>query len=90
VLGGQVVAQIAEINGNGTWQRGYVYLGGQLVQNAVYWVHQDPLAKSKRVTNGSGNVVINPTGFYAFSSVQWMIRLITENPGDISVPLFSG
>jgi RHS repeat-associated protein len=60
-LGGEVVAEIAEINGNGTWQRGYVYLGGQLVavqqQNAVYWVHQDPLAKSKRVTNSSGNVV---------------------------------
>jgi RHS repeat-associated protein len=61
VLGGEVVAEIAEINGNGTWQRGYVYLGGQLVavqqQNAVYWVHQDPVAKSKRVTNSSGNVV---------------------------------
>jgi RHS repeat-associated protein len=58
VLGEQVVA---EINANGAWQRGYVYLGGQLVavqqQNAVYWVHQDPVAKSKRVTNGSGNVV---------------------------------
>ncbi|HEV8369855.1 MAG TPA: hypothetical protein VGQ39_18005, partial [Pyrinomonadaceae bacterium] len=61
VLGGQVVAEIAEINGNATWQRGYVYLRGQLVavqqQSAVYWVHQDPVAKSKRVTNSSGNVV---------------------------------
>jgi RHS repeat-associated protein len=58
VLGGQVVA---EINGSGQMQRGYVYIGSQLLavqqQNAVYWVHQDPIAKSKRVTNASGNVV---------------------------------
>jgi len=57
VLGGQVVA---EINGAGAWQRGYIYLGGELVavqQGGVYWVHQDPLAKSKRVTDASGTVV---------------------------------
>jgi RHS repeat-associated protein len=57
VLGGQVVA---EINGAGGWQRGYVYLGGELVavqQGGVYWVHQDPLVKSKRVSNASGTVV---------------------------------
>jgi RHS repeat-associated protein len=57
VLGGQVVA---ELSGAGSWQRGYVYLGSELVamqQSGVYWVHQDPLVKSKRVTNSSGNVV---------------------------------
>jgi RHS repeat-associated protein len=57
VLGGQVVA---EISGSGAFQRGYVYLGSQLValqQNGIYWVHQDPLVKSKRVTDGSGNTV---------------------------------
>jgi len=57
VLGGQVVA---EIDGNGTWQRGYVYQGGQLLavqQGGVYWVHQDPVVKSKRITNSSGTVV---------------------------------
>ena len=56
VLGGQVVAEIA---GAGWWQRGYVYLGGQLlaVQYAgVQWVHQDPVTKSQRVTNSSGAV----------------------------------
>ena len=58
VLGGQVVA---EISGAGVLQRGYVYLGGQLLavqqSNAVSWIHQDPFVKSKRVTNGSGNIV---------------------------------
>jgi RHS repeat-associated protein len=58
VLGGQVAA---EISNSGTLQRGYVYLGSQLLavqqSNAVSWVHQDPFVKSKRVTNGSGTVV---------------------------------
>jgi RHS repeat-associated protein len=57
LLGGQVVAEIAA---NGDWHRGYVYLGGELVavQHAgVFWMHQDPVAKSKRVTNSSGTVV---------------------------------
>lgn len=58
VLGGQIVA---EISSSGALQRGYVYLGGQLLavqqSNAVSWVHQDPFVKSKRVTNGSGTVV---------------------------------
>lgn len=57
VLGGQVVA---ELNGAGTWTRGYVYLGGQMVgiqsNNAVTWVHQDPVNKSQRLTNASGTV----------------------------------
>jgi RHS repeat-associated protein len=58
MLGGQVVA---EISSGGTLQRGYVYLGGQLLavqqSNTVSWIHQDPIVKSKRVTNGSGTVV---------------------------------
>jgi RHS repeat-associated protein len=58
VLGGQVVA---ELNSGGGWMRGYVYLGGEILavqQNvAVSWMHQDPVAKSKRVTDGSGTVV---------------------------------
>lgn len=58
VLGGQVVA---ELNSGGTWQRGYVYLGGQMLavqqSSSVSWVHQDPLVKSKRVTNSAGTVV---------------------------------
>ncbi|HET8669063.1 MAG TPA: RHS repeat-associated core domain-containing protein, partial [Candidatus Saccharimonadales bacterium] len=57
VLGGQVVA---ELTSAGAWSRGYVYLGGQVMavqQAGVYWMHQDPVAKSKRVTNASGNVV---------------------------------
>lgn len=58
VLGGQIVA---EISSSGTLQRGFVYLGSQLLavqqSNAVSWVHQDPFVKSKRVTNGSGAVV---------------------------------
>lgn len=57
VLEGQVVAEIAA---NGDWARGYAYLDGQLLavqQAGVYWVHQDPIVKSKRITNGSSNVV---------------------------------
>ena len=57
MLGGQVVAEIAA---NGGWQRGYVYLGNEMLavqQGAVYWVHQDPVVKSKRITDSSGAVV---------------------------------
>ena len=58
VLGGQIVA---ELNGSGAATRGFIYLGGQLLavqqNNQVSWVHQDPVTKSKRVTDGSGNVV---------------------------------
>ena len=61
VLGGQVVAEITWSGSSWQWSRGYVYLGGELIatqqQSAVYWVHQDPLVKSKRVTNSSGTVV---------------------------------
>ncbi|MBD0372900.1 MAG: S8 family serine peptidase [Pyrinomonadaceae bacterium] len=55
LLGGQV---IAEITGAGVWQRGYVYLGSQLLAiqyaGGVHWVHQDPIAKSQRITDSSG------------------------------------
>ena len=56
VLGGQV---IAEITSSGLWQRGYVYLGGQMLavqDSGVYWVHQDPVTKSQRLTNSAGNI----------------------------------
>jgi RHS repeat-associated protein len=57
VLGGQVVA---EMNIAGGWTRGYVYLGSQLLavqQAGVFWMHEDPVTKSKRVTNSAGTVV---------------------------------
>ena len=58
VLGGQVVA---ETNSTGGWTRGYVYAGSQLLavqqQASVYWMHEDPITKSKRVTNSAGTVV---------------------------------
>jgi len=57
VLGGQV---ISEIGSSGGLQRGYVYFGNQLLaiqqSNQVSWVHQDPVTKSQRMTNGSGTV----------------------------------
>jgi RHS repeat-associated protein len=56
-LGGQVVS---ELNGSGVFQRGYVYLGSQMLaiqqNNQVSWVHQDPVTKSQRITNSSGVV----------------------------------
>lgn len=57
VLGGQVVAEIAA---NGDWARGFVYSGGDLLavqQAGVFWIHQDPGVKSKRITDAAGNVV---------------------------------
>ena len=62
ILGGQVVA---EINAAGMVARTYTYLGGQLLslRNAAekgggtYWIHEDPITKSKRVTNSLGAVV---------------------------------
>jgi RHS repeat-associated protein len=58
VLGGQVVA---ETNSTGGWTRGYIYAGSQLLavqqQASVYWMHEDPITKSKRVTNSGGTVV---------------------------------
>jgi len=57
VLGNQV---IAEIDGNNVWQRGYVYAGSNLMavqQGGVFWMHEDPVTKSKRTTDANGNVV---------------------------------
>jgi len=57
VLDGEI---IAEMNGSGSWQRGYVYDGSSLLavqQGGVFWVHEDPVTKSKRVTDSAGNVV---------------------------------
>ncbi len=55
VLGGQV---IAELDWQGTWQRGYVYLNGQLLviqsDGMPKWVHADPVVKSQRLTNYYG------------------------------------
>ena len=56
VLGGNVVAEIW----GGTWERGYVYLGGQLLavqRGGVHWVHQDPVTKSQRLTDTNGAVI---------------------------------
>lgn len=58
VLGGQVVAEL-NWAGAWVWSRDYVYLGGEILavqQGGVYWIHQDPAAKSKRITDSSGNV----------------------------------
>lgn len=54
MLSGRVVA---ELNGSGTWTRGYVYLGSSLLavqQGGVRSVHEDPITKSKRVTDMAG------------------------------------
>jgi RHS repeat-associated protein len=40
--------------------RGYVYQGGSLLavqQGGVFWMHEDPVTKSKRVTDVNGSVV---------------------------------
>jgi RHS repeat-associated protein len=59
VLGGQVVA---ELNGSGGWQRGYVYNvdGGLLAMRTpggVPWVYQDPVTKTQRMADSAGNVM---------------------------------
>jgi RHS repeat-associated protein len=57
VLGGQV---IAELDHNGAWSRGYVYSGSSLLavqQNGVFWMYEDAVTKSKRVTDVNGNIV---------------------------------
>ena len=57
VLGGQV---IAEVDGNNVWQRGYVYAGSNLMavqQSGVFWMHEDPVTKSKRTTDINGNTI---------------------------------
>jgi RHS repeat-associated protein len=58
VLGGQVVA---EMDASGSWTRGYVYAGSSLLAvqsgGTVNWMHEDPVSKSKRVTDSNGTVV---------------------------------
>lgn len=59
VLGGQA---LADLDANGNWQRGYVYIEGQLLAyqegGQVRWVHSDPVTKAKRMTDTSGTVVM--------------------------------
>jgi RHS repeat-associated protein len=60
VLGGQVVGEIIWASVSWQWSRGYVYGGSNLLavqQNGVYWMHEDPVTKSKRVTDSNGNIV---------------------------------
>jgi len=67
LLGGQV---ISELGTGGSFQRGYVCLGSQMLaiqkNNQVSWVHQDPITKSQRVTDGNGTVTsivdLDPSG----------------------------
>ncbi|MEJ7712980.1 MAG: RHS repeat-associated core domain-containing protein [Pyrinomonadaceae bacterium] len=66
VLGGQVVA---DLNSDGARRRGYVYLGSQMLaiqRDGVWWVHQDPVAKSQRFTDGAGtwtsSIELDPWG----------------------------
>src|SRR5882724_2598723 len=61
VMGGQVVAELNWYSVAWDWGRGYVYAGSQLLavqqSNSVNWMHEDPVTKSKRVTNSAGTVV---------------------------------
>jgi RHS repeat-associated protein len=75
VLGGQVVA---EITSGGAWQRGYVYLGGQLLAvqaGRVFWSVTDPVTKSPRLTDSSGVITsvieLDPWGSETQSTVNY-------------------
>ena len=52
---------VAEIDGTGGWQRGYVYQGSQLLATQqggqANWIHEDAVTKSQRVTDINGNVI---------------------------------
>jgi RHS repeat-associated protein len=51
VLGGQVLGESNDLQGG--WLRGYVYGGAGLLaiqQNGVFFVHEDPVTKTKKVT----------------------------------------
>jgi len=64
------VAEIYSTGSSWGWARGYVYSGSGLLaiqqQSAVFWVHEDPITKSKRITNNSGvvtsSVELDPWG----------------------------
>ena len=98
VLGAQVIAEIDYVNGTWQWQRGYVYSGSQLLavqQGGVFFVHEDPVTKSKRVTSTSGAVQsaveIDPfgadTSFSSNSAFQFAKR---KHPCDSVRPTSSG
>ncbi|MFL6257525.1 MAG: RHS repeat domain-containing protein [Pyrinomonadaceae bacterium] len=67
VLGGQVVAEINYVNSAWQFARGYVYssMGLLAMQQAgtpqqgggIYFIHEDPVTKGKRVTNSNGGGV---------------------------------
>ncbi|MDQ3803050.1 MAG: hypothetical protein M3416_04255 [Acidobacteriota bacterium] len=60
VLGGQVVAEVSWTGTAWQWSRGYVYLGSQLLavqSGGPKFVHEDPVTKSKRLTDLTGAVV---------------------------------
>jgi RHS repeat-associated protein len=60
VFGGQIVAEIVWASVSWQWNRGYVFGATGLLaiqQNGVYWMHEDPITKSKRVTNSAGTTV---------------------------------
>jgi hypothetical protein len=59
----QVVVEIygggPSYQGSNWWLRGYVYLEQQLIAvqaGGVFWAHQEPVTKSQRLTDISGNV----------------------------------
>jgi RHS repeat-associated protein len=79
------------VNGSWQWWRGYVYQGSQLLavhQDGVFWVHEDPVTKSKRVTDANGNVVStlepDPWGAYTnrYSNGSFQPREFTSYERD--------
>jgi RHS repeat-associated protein len=73
VLGGRV---LAELDWQGSWSRGYVYLGSQLLAlqwGGVYWVHQDPVVKSQRLTdyNGTTTAVVELDAWGGETDRSW-------------------
>jgi RHS repeat-associated protein len=78
-LGGHVVAEIRYAPGYGWhWSRGYVFLGGETLAmqaGGVFWVHQDPETKSKRMTDAAGAVTsgmeFDPWGGMAGGGWSW-------------------
>jgi len=58
-LAGQVIAELDYVNGSWQWWRGYVYAGTGLLavqQGGVFFVHEDPVTKTKRTTSTTGAV----------------------------------
>jgi len=74
---------VAEMSASGVFQRSYIYLGGQLLALKLasgysYWVHEDPVTKSKRVTDMFGAVTstieLDPQGDTDWSTLCWYHR----------------